>query len=251
MKINRMTERKFRVMDKKKFSVENFADSQSMKIRIAHGAGKSVRQIAAELDVKPEIVEDELLKMGLRPIWNVKEGAKDKQTAKRTMISDGKTAILSERNKRKKPVQLTDEQKAEAISDYIGGMTRAKVCEKYNIAHTTLNRLIESVEAYKKKPGSIPETAESKEKEPAPAPTETSSIAEKNSAGHVQFNYTPDLRFCQSNLENISKSILEIYGGFTESEKRAFDLGTIFRQVIDTTNAVDEIVFSTKGSGRE
>lgn len=227
-------------MNKKNFSVENCADPLGMKIRLAHSVGKSVQQIASELDVKNDIVEEKLLDMGLRPIWNVKEAAEDKKRTKKAAINDTKTGVFVPKSgKRKETVTLTDEQKKAVVDDYLGGMSRTQVCDKYYISQTTLNRIIVKFDAHKRK---TVETAETTKKEPASVGAETSSLPEESDKTS-QFDYTPDLRICQANLESISDSILEMYSGFSEAEKSAFDLGTIFRQVCDTHRIVAKIVF--------
>jgi hypothetical protein len=86
---------------------------------------------------------------------------------------------------------------------------------------------------------------EGKENEPAPAPTKTSSTSEKSDKS-IHTNDTPILKICQGISENIGKGLLEIYAAMSEAEQKAFDLGEIYRQVIDLQNAAEGKVMEEK-----
>jgi hypothetical protein len=63
---------------------------------------------------------------------------------------------------------------------------------------------------------------EGKENEPAPVSAGTSSeVSSDDTINSSHFNDTPVLEICQEKLENIQKSILDMYGGFSSKEQNS------------------------------
>jgi DNA-directed RNA polymerase specialized sigma subunit len=133
----------------------NMDKKKVMALRVAQTAGKTVDVIAREQKMNPEDVESKLIELGYVPIYATTEQAvqaEPTEQAKHAEPTDSRLAetvaeepteeLIVRPKERKKATNLTDEQKSAAVDDYLGGMSRRQVCNKYGISSSTLNRLI-------------------------------------------------------------------------------------------------------------